>query len=230
MTARGSTLNIHGALASDAGKYTCVATNPAGEEDRIFNLNVYVPPTIEGNEDEAEQLVALVDTSVNIECRAAGTPPPQVSWLRSGLPLPLSSRVRLLSAGQVVRIVRAQVLDAAVYTCVAANRAGVDKKHYSLQVFAPPSIDNALETEEITVVKGSSTSMSCFPHGTPAPRVSWLKEGQPLGLEPRLTWSSQAMVLQLEEAEARDSGRYSCVASSEAGEVSKHFVLKVLGT
>jgi hypothetical protein len=23
------------------GKYTCVATNPAGEEDRIFNLNVY---------------------------------------------------------------------------------------------------------------------------------------------------------------------------------------------
>nr|XP_051676343.1 hemicentin-1 isoform X2 [Oryctolagus cuniculus] len=228
VTAGGSTLNIYGALASDAGKYTCVATNPAGEEDRIFDLNVYVPPTIEGNKDEAEKLMALVDTSVNIECRAAGTPPPQVTWLRSGLPLPLSSRVRLLSAGQVVRIVRAQVLDAAVYTCVASSRAGVDKKHYSLQVFAPPSIDNALGTEEITVVKGSSTSMSCFPHGTPAPRVSWLKEGQPLGLEARLTLSTQAMVLQLVEAEARDSGRYSCVASSEAGEVSKHFVLRVL--
>lgn len=34
-----------------------------------------------------------------------------------------------------LRIVRAQVSDAAVYTCVAANRAGVDNKHYSLQVF-----------------------------------------------------------------------------------------------
>lgn len=41
MTADGSTLNIDGALPSDMGKYTCVATNPAGEEDRIFNLNVY---------------------------------------------------------------------------------------------------------------------------------------------------------------------------------------------
>ena len=41
MTADGSTLNIYGALPSDMGKYTCVATNPAGEEDRIFNLNVY---------------------------------------------------------------------------------------------------------------------------------------------------------------------------------------------
>ena len=41
VTADGSTLNIYGALPSDMGKYTCVATNPAGEEDRIFNLNVY---------------------------------------------------------------------------------------------------------------------------------------------------------------------------------------------
>lgn len=41
VTADGSTLNIYGALPSNVGKYTCIATNPAGEEDRIFNLNVY---------------------------------------------------------------------------------------------------------------------------------------------------------------------------------------------
>lgn len=32
------------------------------------------------------------------------------------------------------RIVRAQASDVAVYTCVASNRAGVDNKHFSLQV------------------------------------------------------------------------------------------------
>lgn len=37
----GSTLTLNGAQTSDSGKYTCVASNPAGEEDRIFNLNVY---------------------------------------------------------------------------------------------------------------------------------------------------------------------------------------------
>lgn len=41
VTPDGSTLNISRALTSDTGKYTCVATNSAGEEDRIFNLNVY---------------------------------------------------------------------------------------------------------------------------------------------------------------------------------------------
>ncbi|XP_067585037.1 hemicentin-1 isoform X1 [Pseudorca crassidens] len=228
VTADGSTLNIYEALPSDMGKYTCVATNPAGEEDRIFNLNVYVPPAIRGNKEAAEKLMALVDTSINIECRATGMPPPQINWLKNGLPLPLSSHVRLLSGGQVVRIVRAQVSDDAVYTCVASNRAGVDNKHYSLQVFVPPKLDNGMGTEEITIVKGSSTSMPCFTDGTPTPRMSWLRDGQPLGLDAHLSISSQEMVLQLIKAETEDSGRYTCIASNEAGEISKHFILKVL--
>ncbi|XP_055275068.1 hemicentin-1 isoform X3 [Moschus berezovskii] len=228
VTADGSTLNIYGALPSDMGKYTCVATNPAGEEDRIFNLNVYVSPAIRGNKEEAEKLMALVDTSINIECRATGMPPPQINWLKNGLPLPLSSHIRLLSGGQVIRIVRAQASDVAVYTCVASNRAGVDNKHYSLQVWVPPSLNNGMGSEEITIVKGSSTSMTCFTNGTPAPRISWLRDGQPLGLDTHLSISSQGMVLQLIKAETEDSGRYTCIASNEAGEVSKHFILKVL--
>lgn len=66
-------------------------------------LHDIVPPAIKGNKEEAEKLMALVDTSINIECRATGTPPPQINWLKNGLPLPLSSHIRLLSGGQVVR-------------------------------------------------------------------------------------------------------------------------------
>ncbi|KAM6165457.1 hemicentin-1 [Erethizon dorsatum] len=228
VTANGSTLSIYGAHTSDMGKYICVATNPAGEDDRIFNLNVYVPPKIRGNKEEAEKLIALVDTSINIECRATGTPPPQINWLKNGLPLPLSSHVRLLSAGQVIRIARVQVSDVAVYTCVASNRAGVDNKHYNLRVFVPPHMDNAMGTEELTIIKGSSTSMTCVTDGTPTPSMSWLRDGQPLGLDAHLMISTQGMVLQLIKAETEDSGRYTCVASNDAGEVSKHFILKVL--
>lgn len=83
--------------------------------------------------------------------------------------------------------------------------------------------------EEITVVKGSSTSMTCFTDGTPTPRMSWFRDGQPLGLGAHLSVSTQGMILQLIKAETEDSGRYTCVASNEAGEVSKHFLLKVLG-
>ncbi|NXX50442.1 HMCN1 protein, partial [Tricholaema leucomelas] len=228
VTPDGSTLNIFRALGSDTAKYTCVATNPAGEEDQIFNLNVYVPPTIANNKDEPEDLTALLDTSLNIECTATGTPPPQINWLKNGLPLSVSSQIRLLSAGKLLRLARVQVSDAGVYTCVASNRAGVDNKHYSLQVFVPPSLDNAGGTEDVTVVKGSSASMKCLSDGTPVPTMSWFKDGHPLSLGTHLTSSNQGMLLHFVTVEVDDTGKYTCVASNEAGDVSKHFALKVL--
>ncbi|XP_029473326.1 LOW QUALITY PROTEIN: hemicentin-1 [Rhinatrema bivittatum] len=228
VTPDGYALSVFGALTSDMGKYTCVASNPAGEEDRIFNVNVYVPPIIDKNKDGAIQLTAILDTSINIECMATGTPPPQINWLKNGLPLPISSHIRLLSAGQVLRIVRAQVSDVGTYTCVASSRAGVDNKLYHLQVFVPPSMDNAGGTEEVITVKGNPTSLLCFTDGTPNPNMSWLKDGQSLKLGAHLTVINQGMVLQISKAKMEDVGRYTCIASNEAGEVSKHFILKVL--
>uniref|UniRef100_A0A8C4U7D5 Hemicentin-1 n=1 Tax=Falco tinnunculus TaxID=100819 RepID=A0A8C4U7D5_FALTI len=224
----GSTLNIFRALSSDTGKYTCVATNPAGEEDRIFNLNVYVPPTIADNKDEPEDLTALLDTSLNIECTATGTPPPQINWLKNGLPLSVSSQIRLLSAGQILRLARVQIPDTGVYTCVASNRAGVDNKHFKLQIFVPPNLDNAGGTEDVTVVRGSSASMKCLTDGTPAPTMSWFKNGHPVSLGAHLMPSNQGMVLHFAKTEIGDTGKYTCVASNEAGDTSKHFSLKVL--
>ena len=136
----GSTLTVIRANPADSGKYTCVATNAAGEEGRIFNLNVYggfisffkftplvasskddilffledditklfpfantVPPVILGNNEAASDLTTVLDSSVNIECVATGYPLPQLNWLRNGLPLPVSSNIQLLSAGQMLR-------------------------------------------------------------------------------------------------------------------------------
>ncbi|XP_060132638.1 hemicentin-1 isoform X1 [Zootoca vivipara] len=224
----GSLLSIVGALTSDVGKYTCVASNPAGEEDRIFNVNVYVPPTITNNKDEPEALTVLLDTSINIECQAVGTPPPQINWLKNGLPLSISTHVRLLSAGQILRIVRAQIADVGMYTCVASNRAGVDNKHHSLQVYVSPSIDSGGGTEEVTVVKGNPVSLVCSADGTPTPNMSWLKDGQPLNFGFHVSLENQGMGLHIAKSETDDTGRYTCIASNEAGEANKHFTLKVL--
>ncbi|XP_063154493.1 hemicentin-1 [Candoia aspera] len=228
LTPNGSLLNIFGALASDGGKYTCAATNPAGEEDRIFSVNIYVPPTISKNKDEPEALTVLLDTSINIECQAVGTPPAQINWLKNGLPLSTSSHIRLLSAGQVLRIVKAQIADVGMYTCVASNRAGIDNKHYSLQVYVPPSIDNGGEIEEITVVKGNPVSLVCLANGTPTPTISWLKDGQTLSTNFHVTFENQKMGLRILKSEIDDTGRYTCIASNEAGEVNQRFTLKVL--
>ncbi|XP_032380766.1 hemicentin-1 isoform X2 [Etheostoma spectabile] len=224
----GSTLTVTGAHTTDSGKYTCVASNTAGDEDRIFNLNVYVPPVIDGNKETAEHLTTVLDSSVNIECVAAGSPPPQLNWLRNGLPLPVSSHIRLLSAGQVLRITRTQVSDSGTYTCVASNRAGVDNRHYNLHVHVPPGLDGAGSTEDVTVVRGNLASLLCNADGTPMPTVSWLKEGVTLIPDPHLKLLNLNTTVQIFQTQVNDTGRYTCVANNTAGQASRHFNLKVL--
>ncbi|XP_053178575.1 hemicentin-1 [Scomber japonicus] len=224
----GSTLSVTRAHTTDSGKYTCVATNSAGEEDRIFTLNVYVPPVIEGKGETVEELITVLDNSVNIECVATGSPPPQLNWLRNGLPLPVSSHIRLLSAGQVLRITRTQVSDGGTYTCVASNRAGVDNRHYNLQVHVPPGLDGAGSTEDVTVVKGNLASLLCIADGTPTPTMSWLKGGLSLIPDPHLRFLNLNTTLQITRAQVNDTGRYTCVANNTAGQASRHFNVKVL--
>ncbi|KAG7251155.1 hypothetical protein CRUP_029350, partial [Coryphaenoides rupestris] len=208
----GSVLTVSGALTSDSAKYTCVATNAAGEDDRIFNLNVYVPPAIVGNTVLPEDLTAVLDGSVNMECVVTGSPPPQLNWLRNGLPLPVSSHVS----------------DGGTYTCVASNRAGVENRHYNLQVHVPPSLDRAGTTEDVTVVRGNPVSLVCIAEGTPHPAVSWLKEGLDLDQDLDLSLLNLNTTLQLTQAQVNDTGRYTCVADNVAGQASRHFNLKVL--
>uniref|UniRef100_A0A3B3BIE7 Hemicentin 1 n=1 Tax=Oryzias melastigma TaxID=30732 RepID=A0A3B3BIE7_ORYME len=221
----GSRLTVVKAHPDDSGKYTCVATNAAGEEDRIFNLNVY-PPVIVGNNGSPEHQTAVLDTSVSIQCVAAGTPLPQLHWLKNGLPLPVSSHVRLLSAGQVL-ITRIQVSDGGKYTCVASNRAGVDNKHYNLQVY-PPGLDGAGSTEDVTVIKGSTASLLCVADGTPVPTISWLRDDVPVLPEHNMVLLNLNTTLQISLAQVNDSGHYTCKVYNSAGEASRHFNLKVL--
>ncbi|XP_066533975.1 hemicentin-1 [Hoplias malabaricus] len=224
----GSILTITAAHTADGGKYTCLATNKAGEEDKVFNINVYVPPEIQGNGDVAEELTAVQDSSLNIECVASGSPPPQLNWLKNGLPLPVSAHTRLLSAGQLLRITRVQVSDEGTYTCVASNRAGVDNRHYSLQVYVPPSLDGAGSTDDVTLVRGSMVALVCISDGTPTPVVSWLKEGSALPVEPHTVLLNHNSTLQISHVQIRNTGHYTCLARNQAGEAQRHFNLKIL--
>lgn len=62
-----------------------------------------VPPSISGETTVPREVQATQDSSVTLECQAAGNPPPQISWLKNGRPLLLSPRSRLLSGDSVLR-------------------------------------------------------------------------------------------------------------------------------
>ncbi|XP_042642365.1 hemicentin-2 [Tyto alba] len=226
MSPDGSSLLLERLQAADSGAYTCLARNSAGEDARLHTLSVLVPPAIERGTDDSGVVHGVLSMAVTLECRARGSPPLHVSWLKDGLPLRLSPRVTLLLAGHVLRISQAQVSDAGLYTCIASSRAGVADRRFILQIQVPPVLESSETSEEQMVAEGSNVTFSCEATGSPAPAVTWLKDGEPLGRQGNQVPGSPR--LSLVAVGPADAGVYSCLAANEAGEASKAFHLLVM--
>ncbi|XP_040387830.1 hemicentin-2 isoform X3 [Cygnus olor] len=222
----GSSLLLEALHAADSGAYTCLARNGAGEDARLHVLSVLVPPVIEGGADGSDVVRGVLSAAVTLRCRARGSPPLHVSWLKDGLPLRLSPRVTLLSAGHVLRISRTQVSDTGLYTCVVSSQAGVADRSFVLQILAPPVLESPESSEQQVVAKGSDVTFTCEASGSPTPAVTWLKLSETPVLPSEQV--ADGPRLSLGAVGPADAGVYVCVASNEAGEASKAFSLLVM--
>uniref|UniRef100_A0A8C5UA99 Ig-like domain-containing protein n=1 Tax=Malurus cyaneus samueli TaxID=2593467 RepID=A0A8C5UA99_9PASS len=97
----------------------------------------------------------------------------------------------------------------------------------SLPSAVPPVLESPESSEEQMVAEGSDVTFTCEATGSPAPAVTWLKDGEPLGRHSdRVPGGPQLSLVAVGPA---DAGIYSCLVVNEAGEVSKAFHLLVMG-
>ncbi|XP_063792751.1 hemicentin-2 [Pseudophryne corroboree] len=224
----GSSLLLTSVQASDSGRYTCLARNIAGEDAKVFMLNVLVPPLFESGANVSETLSSVPGSQVNLDCHASSSLPVQLTWLKDGNHLTTSRFLRISSGGRILRISHVQASDAGIYTCVVSSPAGSAEKTFTLLVETLPVEETSEGTEDVTAVKGSSVTFTCEAHGSPLPSLSWEKDGEPLNLHSNILPNGLGTRLYLESVHAGDSGLYSCTALNIARKVSKYFRLIVL--
>uniref|UniRef100_A0A8C4R3X0 Ig-like domain-containing protein n=1 Tax=Eptatretus burgeri TaxID=7764 RepID=A0A8C4R3X0_EPTBU len=222
-----SMITITNVSTDNAGRFVCVANNSAGEEYKVYDVHVFVPPMVAGGSDSLN-ITVVEGNSVSLYCNVTGSPIPKLTWLKNDLPLPISSHLHPTSTRHIMRIAHALAAYAATYTCVASNRAGVVQKKFHLLVQVRPQLEDEGSMKEMLVVKGTAISISCKASGTPPPSVSWEKDGEPFELAEHINPSDMDMILFFRNIEMEDAGQYSCTLSNPAGQSSKHYLLKVL--
>ncbi|KAK2535403.1 Hmcn2 [Columba guinea] len=225
----GWLLRLAQTRAQDGGHYSCLASNVAGEARRHFYVEVLVPPHIE-NADEEETITVPEGHPVTWSCLAAGSPQPKITWLKDGHPLPGKDTFSVSPDGSMLHVTRVSLSDSGRYSCVASSSVANQTKHYLLDVSARPTFagDAHDATTEVIVIINNPISLVCEALAYSSPNITWLKDEVPLKESRNVHVLPGGHGLQILNAQEEDTGTYSCIVGSEAGEAVKNYAVKVL--
>jgi hypothetical protein len=112
----------------------------------------------------------LVGENINLYCAVTGWPIPTVQWLNNDS--------IVISNSSVLQLRNASLHDAGNYTCIAYNSGGRLVQKYTLDVQQKPYF-NVTPTSK-TYPPARTVRLDCQAKGVPKPKITWLKNGEPL--------------------------------------------------
>lgn len=234
--AQDGRLLVLGARPEDEGEYRVTLTNRhTGDSVRGPVVRLRVTEEAEEREPEVEIVVAPSDASFAdstddrtsvLECIARGRNQEDVrtEWLKDGRPLSAVPKHVLASWNRTLTLLDVGKGHAGNYSCVASLRSDPEAKPvavYATVVVAEFPTFAKKVSEETAAELGKRLVLPCVAVGTPAPRVSWLRNARPLSdrSRGRLVQLDDGS-LEIETLVAEDAGVYQCVASNELGEAT----------
>ena len=219
-------LEVRGAQSETSGRYTCHAVNEVNHLDTEYVLDVIAPPKFASSGQKIYEVLA--GDSITMTCPLEATPQPEITWLRAGSPIYLSSNIEISPDGQKLTIKKAILEDNGKYTCNATNVAGTTDIDVFLKVYVAPTIDESNLIENPLAVLGKSIYLECPADGIPQPTVTWMRNGRPIPLGGKYVVHQNNITFGILNVTKDDVGRYSCLAENKGGKAEEHFDLHVL--
>ncbi|XP_062969402.1 leucine-rich repeats and immunoglobulin-like domains protein 1 isoform X2 [Cynocephalus volans] len=119
----------------DMGVYSCTAQNSAGSISANATLTVLETPSLVV---PLEDRMVSVGETVALQCKATGSPPPRITWLKGDRPLSLTERHHFTPGNQLLVVQNVVAEDAGRYTCEMSNALGTERAHSQLTIVPTP--------------------------------------------------------------------------------------------
>ncbi|XP_021370304.1 hemicentin-1-like isoform X2 [Mizuhopecten yessoensis] len=213
----------------DSGDYQCVATSPVGTTNCHTTLTVKKIPTVVEPLNKAYEPVEG-DQNVRLVCKLDGTPAPEITWLRDGKKVTPGDNVAMEwdpDTGSAALVFKQPTCeDSGDYQCVATSPVGTTNSHTTLTVKKIPTVVEPLNKASEPVEGDQNVRLVCKLDGTPAPEVTWLRNGKKVtpGDNVAMAWDPDtgSAALVFKQPTCEDSGDYQCVATSPVGTTNSH--------
>ena len=212
----------------DSGLYQCVISNQFGASySKRANVNVYTFPVFK---KVPVDVTVKTGSMARLECAADGRPAPEIAWQKDGghdFPAARDRRMHVQSTDeQVFFITNVKTVDEGVYSCTASNEAGTIVANASLSVLEIPFFVKPMHPQRIH--RGATAVLECLSGGSPRPKVTWLRNDEPLELTARHFLTGEDQILLITDTTYADAGRYTCVISNTLGQAREEARLDVM--
>uniref|UniRef100_A0A2A4JBT0 Hemolin n=1 Tax=Heliothis virescens TaxID=7102 RepID=A0A2A4JBT0_HELVI len=237
------TLTLISANLTHTGQYTCQARLKTGGYATVTAsafVTVLEKPVFLSNL-KSETFGEFCSTIV-LDCNVQGIPLPSITWYKDakkiasvGADAEESDNPDADDGGGRYRVEvdRSLVInnlkmeDTGIYQCIASNEAGESSIYTWLKIKTSPPIMQSPPTN-LTVLDGKDATVTCRAVGAPTPNVTWyFNDSIIVNLSARLQTLEEGDLL-ITSTTTADSGKYTCVRSNDAGNVSGEAYLTVL--
>ncbi|XP_068449688.1 leucine-rich repeats and immunoglobulin-like domains protein 1 [Clinocottus analis] len=219
-------LHLRHVTFAHEGRYQCIITNHFGSTySSKARLIVNVLPSFVKTPRDS---TIRTGHTARLECAAEGHPAPQIAWQKDGgtdFPAARERRMHVMPDDDVFFIMDVKPEDMGVYSCTAKNTAGTMSANATLTVLETPHL--AQDLEDRSVVVGDTVALQCKALGSPPPRITWLRNDQPLRPSDRHHFTPGNQLLVIGSASLEDAGCYTCLMSNTLGTERAHSQLVV---
>uniref|UniRef100_A0A671Y451 Neuronal cell adhesion molecule-like n=1 Tax=Sparus aurata TaxID=8175 RepID=A0A671Y451_SPAAU len=220
------TLRIVNVSESDAGDYRCTGRNPLGSVHHTIHVTVKAAPYwISGT---PRNLVLAPGENGVLTCRASGTPKPSITWAMNGIPIENSPKdLSRKVEDDTIIFTDVQTGSSAVYQCNVSNDYGYLLSNAFVNVLSEPPRVLTPANKVYQVIKNHRALIDCASFGSPIPKIEWFKDSRSSTLDGDPYIHHDNGTLEIQVAQAVNSGKYTCVARNILGIYENHIYLEV---
>ncbi|VDQ00959.1 unnamed protein product, partial [Trichobilharzia regenti] len=168
-----SRLIIRPAKSSDAGDYSCIAINSAGNSTIQITANFISSPKID--KLEISTPLPVEGQEQTFTCHVSGKPKPKVKWDFNGSPVTSSPGIRIDEESGVLKLLSVRQDMKGEWTCLAENIAGYTRESVLMDVGFPPKVLTDITSSKVLAEFAMDTTLSCPVTGQPQPNVKWYR-------------------------------------------------------
>lgn len=226
-------LTVENPISDRDSDGTALSRRSLSRESSLADILEGIPPTF-----SKKPKAQYVDENSNVilECRLVAVPEPDIVWLFNGEEIITEKNVKVATESDmhmycsVLQITKVQKVQEGTYEVVATNREGEARLPIKLKVrTGKKEAPEVLEPlKNLIIREGESVVMSTQVVGNPTPKITWLKNGEPITANIKTDKDRHTLTLISPTRDA--TGEYTVKAINSVGSTQTSATLTVEGS